>query len=137
MMAGGGLYVRGKKAGITIRSGMIYGNDVSAYVKNENVANHLGEVSLIDGLVTHVVVTFDGNHGTVGDATTYTQKIVTNTNSRFTPNRFERAGYKFVGWNNRPDGRGDKNYTIDSEGQITPVVPLSEDLTLYAQWEAL
>lgn len=140
MMAGGGLYARGMNANITINSGMIDENEVSAYVKNENVANEKGGVTLNDGLVTHVVVTFDGNGGKVkdSDATTYTQKVVTNTNSRLTPNRFGRNGFNFVGWNNRPDGLGEKIYTADPDNpdQVVQVVPLSENITLYAQWEA-
>ena len=140
MMAGGGLYARGKNANITINSGMIDENKVSAYVKNENVANEKGGVTLNDGLVTHVVVTFNGNGGKVSETETYTQKIVTNTNSQLTPNRFVRNGFKFVGWNNRPDGLGEKKYTADPDpinpNQVVQVVPLSEDITLYAQWEA-
>ena len=138
MMAGGGLYARGKNADITINSGMIDDNEVSAYVKNEDVANEQGGVTLNDGLVTHVVVTFNGNGGKVDERETYTQKIVTNTNSRLTPNRFGRNGFKFVGWNNRPDGLGEKIYTADPDNpdQVVQVVPLSENITLYAQWEA-
>ena len=139
MMAGGGLYARGMNANITINSGMIDENKVSAYVKNENVANEKGGVTLNDGLVTHVVVTFDGNGGKEGETETYTQKIVTNTNSRLTPNRFKRNGFKFVGWNNRPDGLGKKIYTADpnNPNQVVEVVPLSENITLYAQWGAI
>ena len=129
MMAGGGLYARGMNANITINSGMIDENDVSAYVKNENVANEKGAVTLNDGLVTHVVVTFNGNGGKVGETETYAQKIVTNTNSKLAPNRFVRAGYTFTGWNTRSDGLG----TLYSEGEAKP---LSEDIALYAQWKA-
>jgi uncharacterized repeat protein (TIGR02543 family) len=129
MMAGGGLYARGKNADITINSGMIDGNEVSAYVKNEDVANEQGGVTLNDGLVTHVVVTFNGNGGKVGETETYAQKIVTNTNSKLAPNRFVRAGYTFTGWNTRSDGLG----TLYSEGEAKP---LSGDIALYAQWKA-
>ena len=129
MMSGGGLYVRGKNANITINSGMIDENEVSAYVKNENVANEKGGVTLNDGLVTHVVVTFNGNQGTFNDSDTYTQKIVTNTNSKLAQNRFTRAGYKFTGWNTRADGLGEPYQDEEAE-------PLSGHITLYAQWEA-
>jgi len=130
MMAGGGLYVRGEKAGITIHSGMIDGNDVSAYVKNENVANHLGEVNLIDGLVTHVVVTFDGNGGTLDGAATDTQKIVKDTNSKLKANSFVLGGHNFNGWNTRKDGKGTPSYS--DRGFIVA----SEPVTLYAQWKS-
>ena len=129
MMAGGGLYVRGEKAGITIHSGMIDGNDVSAYVKNENVANHLGEVNLIDGLVTHVVVTFDGNGGTLEGAATDTQKIVKDTNSKLKANSFVLGGHNFNGWNTRKDGKGT---SYSDRGFIVA----SEPVTLYAQWKS-
>ena len=129
MMSGGGLYVRGMNANVTINSGMIAQNRVSAYVKNEDVANEMGGVTLNAGLVTHVVVTFDGNGGKVDGTDTYTQNIVTNTNSKLAPNRFERAGYNFAGWNTRADGLGDSY----SEGDAKPH---SRDVTLYAQWEA-
>ena len=129
MMSGGGLYVRGTNANVTINSGMIAKNKVSAYVKNQDVANEMGGVTLNDGLVTHVEVTFNSNGETVNNETTYTQKIVTNTNSKLAPNRFERAGYYFKGWNTRADGLGDSY----SEGDAKPH---SSDITLYAQWVA-
>lgn len=129
MMSGGGLYVRGMNANVTINSGMIAQNKVSAYVKNEDVANEMGGVTLNAGFVTHVEVTFDGNGGIVDGTDTYTQNIVTNTNSKLAPNRFERAGYNFAGWNTRADGLGDSY----SEGDAKPH---SRDITLYAQWKA-
>ena len=134
MMAGGGLYARGKNANITINSGMIDENKVSAYVKNENVANEMGGVTLNNGLVTHVVVTFNGNkapnefEGVYNGQKTYTQKIVTNTNSKLAPNLFTCQGCKFVGWNTRADGLGDF-YSNEA------VEPLSKNITLYAMWE--
>ena len=129
MMSGGGLYVRGTNANVTINSGMIAQNKVSAYVKNEDVANEMGGVTLNAGLVTHVVLTFDGNGGTFNNATTYTQNIVTNTNSKLALNRFELAGHTFTGWNTRSDGLGDSY----SEGDAKPH---SSNITLYAQWVA-
>lgn len=129
MMSGGGLYVRGTSANVTINSGMIAQNRVSAYVKNEDVANEMGGVTLNAGLVTHVVVTFDGNGGKVDGTDTYTQNIVTNTNSKLAPNRFERDGYDFAGWNTRADGLGESYSDEEAE-------PLSGHITLYAQWKA-
>ncbi len=129
MMSGGGLYVRGANSNVTINSGMIAQNKVSAYVKNEDVANEMGGVTLNAGLVTHVVLTFDGNGGIVDGTDTYTQNIVTNTNSKLAPNRFKRDGYNFAGWNTRADGLGDSYSEEDAK-------PHSRDVTLYAQWEA-
>jgi uncharacterized repeat protein (TIGR02543 family) len=129
-MSGGGLYVSGANAHVTIHSGMIDGNDVSAYVKNDNVANEGGRVLLNNGLVTHVEVTFDGNGGVVSgsDKTSYKQKIVTNTNSYLTPNTFTRGGYVFNGWNTRKDGRG----TDYGDKQL---MNISENITLFAKWK--
>ena len=129
LMQGGGLYVRGKNASITINSGMIDKNIVSAHVKNENVAisKDGGIVTLNNGLVTHQVVTFNANFGVTPEE--YTQKIVTNTNSHLTPNTFVRGGYNFVCWNTRPDGMG----TDFPDKQL---MDISEDITLYAKWQA-
>lgn len=129
-MSGGGLYVSGANADVTINSGMIDGNDVSAYVKNDNVANEGGRVLLNNGLVTHVEVTFDGNGGVVSgsDKTSYKQKIVTNTNSYLTANTFTRGGYVFNGWNTRKDGRG----TDYGDKQL---MNISENITLFAKWK--
>ncbi|MBR4844924.1 MAG: InlB B-repeat-containing protein [Bacteroidaceae bacterium] len=40
---------------------------------------------------------------------------------------FSRSGYRFLGWNTKPDGSG----TTYTSGQV---VDLSSDITLYAQW---
>ena len=133
MMSGGGLYVRGTNANITINSGRIDKNTVAAYVKNENVANEGGEVILHKGLVDHKIVTFNGNGGKAtidgGEVETYTQKIVTNTNSKLIEQKFILGGYNFDGWNTRPDGLG-KDYTDEA------VLNTSVDITLYAKWKA-
>ena len=129
MLSGGGLYVRGLKANITIDGGNIKGNQVSAYVKNENVANEGGEVTLNAEHVTDfVTVTFDGNGGTIAGAETYEQKIVINTNSKLTENQFINGGKNFVRWNNRPDNLGDISYDNGAK------VNISNSITLYAIW---
>ena len=133
MMSGGGLYVRGAKANVAINSGMIHGNSVSAHVKNPDVTNEEGSVELNKGLVTHVVVTYDGNDGKHKDdsnVTSYTQNIVTNTNSKLKENCFVLNGHKFVGWNTHKDGIG-VSYPADF------AEPLSSDLKLYAMWEPI
>ena len=48
--------------------------------------------------------------------------------SKLTENRFSRAGYRFIGWNTRADGRG-LNYTD------TQLMNISENITLYATWQ--
>ena len=131
ILSGGGLFVRGSKANVTIKGGKIVGNTTSAYVVNENVANEKGMVSLEDeNVTTHVTVTFNGNGGTTeGNAELSTQHIVTATNSLLVTPTFTRAGYKFIGWNTRADGYGDGDY---NDGKV---MNIQTDLTLYAQWE--
>jgi hypothetical protein len=132
MMSGGGLYVRGTNANVTINSGMIAQNKVSAYVKNENVADEGGEVTLNAENVTDIVkVTFDANGGYkkgASSVTEYEQKIVINTNSKLAENQFEQGGKNFVCWNNRPDGLGDISY-MDKEK-----INISSSIRLYAIW---
>lgn len=125
LLSGGGLYVSGTKANITINGGNIDGNSTSAYVPNVNVANEGGMVTLNGGNVSHKVVTFYANDGT---DTSKTQKIVTATNSLLVAPEFGRIGYRLAGWNTRADGRG-TSYTNGQTMNITA------DLTLYAQWE--
>ncbi|MBR4070095.1 MAG: InlB B-repeat-containing protein, partial [Bacteroidaceae bacterium] len=81
------------------------------------------------GDVTHVVITYDGNGGTLKDSdiTTATQKIVTQTNSRLEIPTFERFGYILVGWNTRADGKG-------TDIDIAESMNTDKDMTLYAQW---
>ena len=136
IIMGGGLYAKGSNASVTINSGTIMNNSISGYVKNPNVANELGMVTLNGGNVTHVEVTYDNNavylgHPNMHDS--WIQKIVTETRSTmvvpdgvdFTP--FTNLNYRFQGWNSRPDGKG-TTYTPGQE------MNLSNGLTLYAQW---
>lgn len=139
--AGGGVYTAGANAHITINSGKINGNQVTAYVANENVANEGGMVTLLDGDVTHQVVTFHANGEAVSATayfgtelegtgpTTKIQKIVTSTNSKLVaPTVYYCAGFHFNGWNSRPDGLGE-TYT---NGQV---MNITENVDLYIQWE--
>lgn len=137
-IAGGGIYTAGANARIVINSGKILGNNVTAYVANEDVANEGGMVTLNDGDVTHVDVTFHANGGffddngnnnqDAGEGDTKVQKIVTSTNSKLvTPTAFYRMGYHFVGWNTRADGAG-VSYANGDTMNIT------EDVDLYIIW---
>lgn len=136
IIMGGGLYAKGTNASVTINSGTIMNNTISGYVKNPNVANELGMVTLNGGNVTHVEVTYDNNaiylgHPDMHDS--WIQNIVTDTRSTmvvpedvdFTP--LTNLNYRFTGWNSRPDGKG-TTYTPGQE------MNLSNGLTLYAQW---
>lgn len=70
-------------------------------------------------------VTFDANNGF---GTMKGIKIIKDKTSRLKYNLFERTGYTFVGWNTKADGTG----TSYTDGQK---VSLTEDITLYAQWQ--
>lgn len=133
VVSGGGLYVSGSGSNITINSGTVQSNTVSAYVANPNISNDGGEVELLGGDVDHVVVTFNPNAGGEISGPYPFQKIVTATNSHLkVPDEaksFERELYNLSGWNTAPDGSGTP-YAIDYSG----VMNISSDLTLYAQW---
>ena len=138
-MMGGGLYVIGNKANVTINSGQIIDNNTSAYVYNGDVANEMGMVTLNGGNVVSVTVTFHTNgenatFSTEGTLETAEQKIVTSTNSLLKqPAYIYRPGYKFIKWHTRKDGddtRG-KSYSEND------VMNLSSSLDLYAQWQRL
>ena len=128
-LEGGGLYAKGSKANITINNGTIADNNISGYEANPNVANEGGMVTLNGGNVTHVEVTYNNNFAYYGDEpSSVKQNIVTATNSTMiVPVTFDKLGYRLVGWNTRPDGKG----TSYEEGQI---LNLNDNLTLYAQW---
>ena len=130
VLYGGGLYAIGSNAKITINGGSIVNNDVTNYVPNSDVANEGGTVELINGDVSHKVVTFDVNttdpSATVSPAT---QKIVTATNSFLVAPTPTRSMYIFESWNSRPDGKGTTYKTGDT-------MRLESDITLYAQWKS-
>lgn len=129
---GGGLYAIGSNAKITINGGKIINNSVSNYIPNSDVTNEGGTVELIGGQVKHQVVTFNANaaDATVEGQPTAIQRIVTTTNSSLVfPTTPIRNFYDFIGWNSRADGKG-TNYV---NGQV---MNISEDITLYAQWQA-
>ncbi len=129
LIEGGGLYAQGKNAHITINSGTILNNTVSQYVYNNDVANQYGDVTLNNGTVTHVEVKFFANDGKSSNTEPqHIQKIVTSTNSTLVAPVFHNTGYKLVGWNTKPSGRGE-NYT---DGQRMNV---NTDISLYAMWE--
>lgn len=70
-------------------------------------------------------VTFDANNGS---GTMKGIKIINDKTARLKYNLFEKSGYTFTGWNTDPDGYG----TSYTDGQK---ISLTEDITLYAQWE--
>jgi hypothetical protein len=133
---GGGLYAIGPNANITINAGSIMNNTVSGYVDNPNVSNEGGMVTLNGGDVTSVIVTYNNNfeYHNLSPIATEQQKIVTNTNTKMiAPSDWFKSGYMsghiIIGWNTRPDGKGESFNTGD-------IMKLSKNITLYAQWKA-
>ena len=55
------------------------------------------------------------------------------TNATIQANKYKRQGYKFTGWNTKPDGTG----TAYTEGQTVAMPKEGQSLNLYAQWKAL
>ena len=140
LIQGGGLYVIGSKAKVTIENGLIMGNTTMGYVYNENVANEKGIVALNDkDVTTSVTVTFDSNDDSAiigrnqNDAgRTFTQYIVTSTNSLLAEPEYKNfTGKTFRYWHTRPDGDDSKGRRY-ADGDI---MNLTEDITLYAQWQ--
>ena len=70
-------------------------------------------------------VTFDAN----GGSGNMEALPVSNGKATLTKNAFTRSGYTFTGWNTAADGSG---MSYEDEG----TVPISNNLTLYAQWKA-
>lgn len=54
------------------------------------------------------------------------------TNTTIQANKYKRQGYKFTGWNTKPDGTG----TAYTEGQTVTMPKEGQSLNLYAQWKA-
>jgi len=74
---------------------------------------------------TIYTVTFDANGG---EGTMSAQTFEAGVSQAITANTFTRSGYTFIGWNTSPDGSG----TAYTDGQS---ITLTQDITLYAQWE--
>ena len=74
---------------------------------------------------TEYTVTFDANGG---EGSMDAQTVPASTDTALTANTFTRTGYTFTGWNTDKDGNGTP---YDNEATVN----LTEDLTLYAQWQ--
>ena len=70
-------------------------------------------------------VTFDANGGT---GTMQPQTFTAETAQAITTNTFTKENYNFAGWNTAANGSG----TAYTDGQS---ITISENMTLYAQWE--
>ena len=71
------------------------------------------------------LVTFMDNYG---KGEVMTQQFLPGVSKKIKPNTFKREGYTALNWNTLPDGTG-------MEYERKDPMTLSENLTLYAQWE--
>ena len=133
---GGGMYVNGANASVTLNDGYVLDNRTSSYRVNQNIIVDGGLVTLKKpGITTQVTITFNNNAqyyiqgGT--DVLLEPQYVVADSMCQLNANEFVgglNAYYsKFKGWNTRRDGKG----TSYTDGQISS---FNEDITLYAQW---
>lgn len=133
---GGGMYVNGANASVTLNDGYVLDNGTSSYRVNQNIIVDGGLVTLKKpGITTQVTITFNNNAqyyiqgGT--DVLLEPQYVVADSMCQLNANEFVgglNAYYsKFKGWNTRRDGKG----TSYTDGQISS---FNEDITLYAQW---
>lgn len=139
LLQGGGLYVIGSKALITIDNGNILNNTTAGYVYNQEVANERGIVTLNDPEVTSkVVITFDSNNDAaiigkdkVSAGKQFVQYVATSTNSLLAEPAYKNwTGQVFKYWHTHPKGDNSRGRRYDN-GDI---MNLSQDITLYAIW---
>ena len=74
-----------------------------------------------------ITISFDANGG---EGTMETQTVKIGEDTALSANQFTREGYDFTGWNTKADGTGEKY-------EDGATVNLSDDITLYAQWQCL
>lgn len=79
----------------------------------------------IGGTAAEVTVTFDPNGG---DGNMEAQTMAPGSDTALNANAFVREGYAFTGWNTEADGSG---VAYDDGAAVN----LSENITLYAQWQ--
>lgn len=91
---------------------------------DENYTEYLGEKTITISRAKYKV-TFYANNGTEDNVE---QEMEDSVNTSLMKNQFTKEGYTFVNWNTKADGTG-ISYTDEKE------IKLSENLTLYAQWE--
>lgn len=137
-LAGGGLYAEGSEANITLYSGQIKNNSVSAYVPNEDIANQYGSVTLQNTDVTAVTITFNVNGGSLSSGS-LTQKVAKGTNSLLVLPTVTRQNYTLTDWNTAADGSGTSytDYEVSLGSGTYNTHDLTGDTTFYAIWRAL
>ena len=133
---GGGVYVNGSNAAVTLNDGYVLLNETSSYRVNPDIIVDGGLVTLMKpGITTQVTVTFSNNaqyytSGEVSDQKKY-QYVVAASNSKLNLNEFPQINdyyNTFIEWDTRRDGNG----TSYADAGL---YSFNEDITLYAQWE--
>lgn len=117
--------------------------DVSGYGDRSNAMSLIGDISL--SYAGHYQVAFNGNGSTKGSMSN--QVLTYGAGDSLNLNQFERAGYKFTGWNDQIDANGNgignsfaDGATITEDFTKTPSTSSANGIvakTLYAQWTPL
>ena len=144
LVKGGGLYVRGAKAQVTLNDGYVLENQTSPYEPNPDITVDDGLVKLNnDGITTQVTVVFNDNRnyltqGEYGD-NKVTQFLVTAALSNYVapfPADYEINDYydDFTGWNTKRDGTG---ITLEDADKVKDGIQVSfkESIEWFAQWK--
>ncbi len=90
-------------------------------------SNTTKEIPIIVGNATYKVIYYPNG----GSGSNVTQTVVPFTNFNLNANTFTRTGYQFVRWNTKANGSG----TSYNAGQA--MNPISQDMSLYAQWNPI
>lgn len=140
LLEGGGIYVYGAKARVSINDGKVSDNTTSGYQKNKNISVQGDGLVVLNAqnVTDQETVTFSNNgayyaveyDGSPAEELIYTQEIVRSNRNILIKNKHTRSAYEFVEWNTRRDGTG-KSYT---DGDV---INVDESLTLYAQWKVI
>lgn len=144
LVKGGGLYVRGAKAQVTLNDGYVSKNQTSPYEPNPDITVDDGLVKLNnEGITTQVTVVFNDNRkyltkGEYGD-NKVTQFLVTAALSNYVapfPADYKINDYydTFTGWNTKRDGTGNK---LEDADKVKDGIQVSfkESIEWFAQWE--
>ena len=92
-------------------------------VKASYIVSDIDSIIFVRTTVYHLIFDANGGSGTMS-AQTFEQ----NVSQALAANTFTRDGYVFTGWNTKADGSG----TFYTNKQI---ITLTQEMTLYAQWE--
>lgn len=115
------------------REGHIFKGYYTEKTGGISLENYITETGIVqDDLVFYAqweiekyTLTFDANGG---EGSMNNQEFVYDISQKITKNAYTKSGYKFKEWNTKINGTG-MSYSDEKE------IKLSENITLYAQWE--